>query len=506
MNSESPQSSSESKSTHGHRASHLTHRLVSNASIYGALNILLKLGAFIVLPLYWHKLTPADFGFIALSQIVTQFLASILDLGLSGAIQRHFFEWSPTERPKYLGVIFVFSIIFSSLVSLSFWFLTEPLVDLFGGEFNSQLLKFGLAIAFLQNLGTLPFSIYRSLEKLRSFTVLTLAQFITQTICILFFIYQWELGYQGFLWGSLIGSFIYALLSLGVIFREVEFNTRWKYLREPLRYALPTLPAGILESFGAIVDRIFLHNFVSMADLGIYSVGRQFGMAYNFIASSLKNSWIPLVYRMTSERKDAGKVLGQMSTYYFFILTIFAVYASMFSVDVMVVLKKQEYAAVSQYAPFFILFYFFQGIGHIFGRGIDLAKKTQYYWIVHTVNVASCLLLLKLWAPQYGVWGAIAAMTVSSFLRESVQIGIAFYVYPRPIEVIKILKTVLFFSVAYISTTLLHIESLLLLIFIKSVFAVLIGFGGFFFVFGKSGFGTAKDMILRRLLLDREKS
>lgn len=487
------------KSTQGQRASRLTARLISNATLYGAGSALVKLGALAILPLYWALLTPDDFGLIALSQVITQFLASILDLGFSGAIQRHYHEWDEKERPHYLAAIFTFSTLMSFSVCLALSLLTPQIISLLGDKYNSTLVQFGIWTAFLQNLGLLPFSIYRSREQLIHFTKLTLWQFAVQSAGILSLIYFFNWGHVGFLTGTLIGALVYSLIGLKITWQEIKYPFTKEHLRGPLRYALPTIPAALLEAMGNTIDRIFLQNLISLRDLGIYSVGRQFGMAYNFVVANLKGSWVPLVYRMTAERDDTAKVLSQMSIYYFFILSAFGYLAAVFSADVMVLFNQPEYYQVAGYAPFFILSYYLSGIGNIFGRGLDLAKKTQYYWIVYAVNLFSNVCFLYFWAPKYGAWGAIAALTVSGILREATLIALANWAYPRPLKIAKILQTFLFFSVAYGLTFLIKSENVFLVLALKSVFSLFVMTLGFILIFGISGTRSLIEMIKKKV-------
>lgn len=487
------------KSTQGQKASRLTARLVSNASLYGAGSALVKLGAFAVLPIYWSILTPDDFGLIALSQIITQFLVSILDLGLSGTIQRHYHEWEENQRPHYLAGIFCFSSSVSLVICAVLSLLSGKIATALSGNYNDSLIQFGIWTAFLQNLGLLPFAIYRSREQLFHFTKLTIWQFITQTAGILGLIYFFNMGHTGFLWGTLIGALFYSCIGLSVIGKEIKFPFTRGHLKGPLAYALPTIPAAILESIGNIIDRAVLQNLISLRELGIYSVGRQFGMAYNFVVSNLKSSWVPLVYRMTSEREDSAKVLSQMSIYYFFILTVFAFIAATFSSEVMIVLNKPEYYEVAAYAPYFILAYYLYGVGNIFGRGLDLAKKTQYYWIVYAVNLATNLSLLYLWAPKYGTWGAIAALTVAGVLREAVLIALAQWAYPRPSKIGKILKTTLYFAAIYALSFLIRYDNVFIVLAVKSLYCVFATAFGFIWVFGIEGAKALLEMVKKRL-------
>jgi len=489
----------EAGSTESQKTRQLGLRFFSNASVYAIGSAFIRVGALIVMPLYWRVLTPEDFGLIALSQIVIQLLASILDLGLSGSLQRHFFEWKVEERPKHLAAIWTFSFVFSLLVCIFLTVIAGSIRGLFVADVGMDLIYFGIWIAFFQNFGLLPFSLCRIREQLSLFSIMTLGQFLTQTIGILIFIFPLNMGYRGFLWGTLAGSVFYSLVSLVFIVREIRFPWKWHHLRAPLAYALPTAPAGILEGLGSILDRFFLQRFVPLDQLGLYSIGKQFGQAYNFFVSSLKNSWVPLVYRMVSERTDAAKVLGRLATYYLIVLMVPALAISLLAPDLIHWIGNPKYFGIEPYVPAFVGAYVLYGIGNIYGRGLDLAKKTQYYWIIYAVNFVLNLGLLWYWAPIYGTWGAVAAFLVAGVVRESLLIGLATYFYPRPIEVGPILKILgvnaIFFVLGGQLPEMHPLSSMLL----KSLLVVISILLTFFLVFGAKGFQRLSDIIRRRV-------
>jgi len=488
----------ETSNTKEQKTARLGIRLFSNAGLYGLGSILVKMGSLLILPIYWHVLTPEDFGVIALFQIVVQFLVSILDLGLSGSIQRHFFEWQKEERPYHLSSIWTFSLLFSLTICLLFSLSAESIKNVFESSMSVELIYFGIWTAFFQNFGLLPFSICRIREQLPLFSLLSLGQFLAQTIGTLIFLFVLKMGVMGFLWGTLLGSGFYALFSLIFIFKEIRFPWKWEHLKSPLSYALPTFPAAILEAFGGVIDRFFLQRFISLTDLGIYSLGRQFGQAYNFFAVSLKNSWVPLVYRIVTEREDAAKVISRLSTYYLIVLLVPAISISVLAPDLIRWLNKPEYLGVGQYIPYFVMAYVLYGIGYIYGRGLDLAKKTQYYWIVYAVNLLATLFFLWIWAPQYGTWGAIAAFLSAGVIREALLIGMANYFYPRPTDFSSIFKTVTLNVVCYAGLLQLPemhpVTSMVLKTFLIGVIFCL----NIYVVFGAHAFSKAFKALYRR--------
>ncbi len=488
----------EARTTEGQKTRQLGLRFFSNATVYAIGSALVRVGSLVVMPLYWRVLTPEDFGLVALSQIVIQLLASVLDVGLSGSVQRHFFEWKAEERPRHLAAVWTFSFFFSLVICIFLTLIAGSVRKLFAADMGMDLIYFGIWIAFFQNFGLLPFSLCRIREQLPLFSMMSIGQFLTQTIGILIFIFPLHMGYQGYLWGMLSGSVFYSIVSLIFIVREIRFPWKWWHLKEALAYALPTAPAAILEGLGGVLDRFFLQKFVPLDQLGLYSIGRQFGQAYNFFVSSLKNSWIPLVYRMVSERADASQVLGRLATYYLIVLMVPALGISLLAPDLIRWIGNPKFFGIEPYIPAFVAGFILYGIGNIYGRGLDLAKKTQYYWIIYAVNFLVNFGLLWTWAPVYGTWGAIAAFLVAGLVRESLAIGLATYFYPRPVEWAPALKVVgvnvLFFVLGRQVPEMHPVVSML----VKGALVVVSVVITFFLVFGTRGFQRLWDIVRRR--------
>lgn len=488
----------EKTNTRDQKTARLGVRLFSNAGLYGLGNILVKVGSLLVLPVYWGVLTPEDFGLIALFQIIVQFLASILDLGISGSIQRHYFEWKEEDRPFHLSSVWTFSFLFSALVCVLLSLSVDSIKNIFEASMTKDLIYFGIWTAFFQNFGLLPFSLCRIREQLPLFSLLSIGQFLTQTITTLIFLFGLKMGFMGYLWGTFVGSIFYGIFSLWFIIREVRFPWKWEHLRAPLAYALPTLPAAILESMGGILDRYFLQKFITLNDLGIYSLGRQFGQSYNFFVVTLKNSWVPLVYRMVSEREDAPKVISRLSTYYLIVLMVPALAIATLAPDLILWFNKPEYLEIGQYIPYFVLGYVLYGIGHIYGRGLDLAKKTQYYWVIYAGNLITNIVLLWHWAPRYGTWGAIGAFLVAGLVREGLLISLATYFYPRPTDIVSIVKTVSVNVACYFGLYFLPEFYPIVSMALKSLIIVAAVAFNIYLVFGIRAFEKALKALRRR--------
>lgn len=408
--------------------------MFSNAGIYGIGIILTRLGGLLLLPLYWQKLDPMDFGIIGLVQIVTIFLSPVLSLGLYDGVQRLFFEWKSEARPFHIAALWLTSIVLSLLLCFGLYVFGGPLFTAVITQVPfSPYIEITIWTAFVANLGLFPLTLMRVREELKKFTFITVGFFVTQALLILSFVYVYDMKAFGYLLGVLVNGVLWGVYYIYFMICEIRFPFRLAHLFEPLRYSLPTVPASILEGVGSIFDRVFLDKHVSLGMIGLYNLGNQFGSALNSFNQIMKASWVPLIFRVISDRSDGPTILGKFSLYYIAAMAVPALTIALLSKELIELFGNERYAGIYPFVPFFVLIYYLQAVGTAMGRGIDLAKKTLYSPIVPLVALVANFFGMWLLVPPYGVWGAIAAFLITTVLRIGTHIGLALYFYPRPV-------------------------------------------------------------------------
>jgi O-antigen/teichoic acid export membrane protein len=72
--------------------------LSRHSSIYGLSNVLNRIVSFILLPLYTHYLSPADYGVMDLLYFTTAFVGIVLDMGINSAVSRFYFDSDDQTR------------------------------------------------------------------------------------------------------------------------------------------------------------------------------------------------------------------------------------------------------------------------------------------------------------------------------------------------------------------------------------------------------------------------
>lgn len=76
---------------------------------------------FILLPILTNKLSPADYGIVAMFQLVTNLVYPFIGLNLEGAIARKYYDNDGKKFSSYIGTCFFLSGISFLIISIIFF-------------------------------------------------------------------------------------------------------------------------------------------------------------------------------------------------------------------------------------------------------------------------------------------------------------------------------------------------------------------------------------------------
>jgi len=460
-------------------------RFVENSSTYGVFILIVQFGGFFLTPIYWHFLSPADYGIIALTTVLSGVLAPIIIIGLNGSVERFYYEWKEEERKKKLGVMWLISI----FIALMFVLIIETTANyifpiLFKQVPYNPYFRIVLWTTFFSSFALIPFNILRITEEMKMFGYLSVLSFLINFITTIIFLSIIKLKIIGFLYGGLISAIVLSFIWIVWMYRRITLNINVFSIKNELVYALPSLPLSFIDSIGRNWDRYLLEKFLGLTQLGFYNVGNRFGIYYDKVNSALKTAWFPMIYKMFIQRNDIKKVLPRLSLFYFFLLTIFALSASLLAKEIMFWFGKDKFITAYQYVPFFVLIYLIKHFGTAWGRGLDLIKKPQFNLLSEIPGWVLAIVLMYLWVPKYGAYGAIYALLSSSMVRVGLYVAIAHFALPRKFLTWELLFLGILLGISFFIGYQIDVNSTILSFTIKGVVIFLYTFFGAITVFG----------------------
>lgn len=433
----------------------LGRRLLHGTLIYGATNFGLKGVNFGLVVLYTRFLTPADFGTVALAEVMAAIVATVSGLGLSAAIQPLFFRYIGDRRALQQCV--------SSLLhfgaAATMFFLA---VALLGGALFAR--GFGFRIAFWPYvaiaLGTAAalqlvdyrLVLYQIEEKPTSYSMLAAASFVFTATATVYGVILLRGGAVSLLGGKLIGAALTLCLAVWLGRHWLKGGWQKSFVLEALPLSLPLLPHMLLALGLIAADRLILQRYRNMQEVGLYSLAYTLGMMMFLVTASVAQAWSPSFYRMASQGDEKKPVLGRMLTMVVLLLGAVAVFGSAIAHPFVHLVLDPRYWQAGRLVPLVIGGYLFHAVFALFQMSALHARKTQFVWVVSIVALAVNLALNFAWDPKWGMYGAAWATTLAYGVE-----GLLMYIYGQrvyrlPVNGLRICEGLGIFSVLLVLT------------------------------------------------------
>ena len=410
-------------------------RLGRHSLIYGIGGLVSRIVAVLLLPLYTHYLTPADYGKIETLIALTTVLGIILRAGISSAFFRFYFDAEgDVARRTVLRTSFWFTMGAGTLGLLLLLVFAEPVSDFLFGTTNAANLvrAAGVALWASVNYEQLT-SLFRVEERSVAFVCASLANVFITIGLTLVLVVSLDKGAIGVIVGNFSGTLIVYFALLG--FRREQLGLQFDrgLLREMNRFGIPLVPTALFLWITNFSDRFFLVKLSDVSEAGLYSVGVRVASAMVLLLTAFRMAWPAFAYSIRDE-DEAKRTYAYVLTYLTVVTAWVALALTLFApwlVDLLATPRFAEsyrvvgplsFAAVA-FAAYIVV-----------AIGVGRIRRTQFNWVVTgaaaIVNVALNLALI----PPYGMIGAAIA-TVAAYVTMAV--GMAWWsqrIYPVPYQ------------------------------------------------------------------------
>lgn len=371
--------------------------------IYGIASVLSKIIAVFLMPVYTSVLTREEYGAMALIVSCKGIIDLFSNLNIHSGIARDYYE-KDVNRSRLVSTGFYsiltlsISILCILIITRNFW--TELVLEL------PQKYDF----AFLLMLLSIPagsilsyFSILtRFKKKPILYTIGSLIQILIQISISVIGVVVLRYGIVSVFVGVLIAE-LFGIIYFAFINREyIELSFEWKYLKRALLYAIPTLPAILAGWIDTSVGQIFINKYVSMEDLGVYSIALQFASIFTLISIGLNNTWGPFLYENYT-KEGFKKQVNDLFTIIVLGLTIVSVTISLLSKELVLLLSNSSYINAAEYIVLLCIPMAVYLLFPIVSSGISISRDTKYIGIAYVAGSLINILFLLSLMPKMGI-------------------------------------------------------------------------------------------------------
>ncbi len=390
-------------------------RLGRQTTLYVLGDLLVQALGMLLIPIYSHVLTTAEYGILGIVNTMQKVLLPIFGLGISGAIVRFYFDRkAEDERRQLIGSIWLgWLVLLVALVALTYGIGACCFDRLFANIPFHPYLQLAIAIAALNALALTPRSLLRAREKAGWFSFFSILGFLLNVSSIIYFVVVRREGVVGSLKGQLTGSAVINLLYLGLMVSYIRWHWDWDALRAALRFGLPLVPHLLASWALNFADRLILEQNVALTLVGLYTLAYQFGQMLGMVVTSINRAWSPFFYRKMGEGDEM--LISRLITYYAWGLVWLGVATAILAQPAIALLTAPAYHSAYELVPWIAAAYMMQGFYFLATNSILFTKKTRY---LPRITISSALLNigLNLWlVPKYGVL-ASAVSTLGGYV------------------------------------------------------------------------------------------
>ncbi|MCY1346387.1 hypothetical protein D9M69_324710 [compost metagenome] len=182
-------------------------------------------------------------------------------------------------------------------------------------------------------------------------------------------------------------------------------------LKAMLRFGAPLIMSGVAFWGLTAMDKIFLRNFSSFEELGVYSVASSFAAAAIVFQNIFSIIWAPTVYKWAAESINVKKI-DQVTEYVLVAVVILFSLTGLFS-WVVIYLLPASYAKVQYILVACMAYPLFYTLSETTVVGLGITRKSIYVMAASIIAVLVNLVGNYLLVPIYGAAGAAVSTAIA---------------------------------------------------------------------------------------------
>ncbi len=405
--------------------------LGSHTLVLSAGNLLNRALSFLLLPVYWNVLLPAEQSLVILALPAGQVLQRLASQGLGTALFRgySFSSQSDDERRTLIATTFRYSL----LSTIAFFLLGAAIAPLIspwiyenGKGATYLLLAFGYGS--VRNVTTLGQQILRARFKTVSLIVLNFVEFLVTLGLNLWLVVFLRTGAIGILISQLAGAAIGMVGTLLFVPETVRGRFSPRILPELLRFGLPMVPGSIALLLMTQIDRYFIDHYGSKADVGIYGTAASFASILEVgLITPFATMW-PAIYFPLAKQPDGVARIGRLSTTLIGLALLFTLAAASFCPGVIdwfapaaaVKPEHARYREAGRLVGLLTLAVVAHSLRELLKIPFNISGRNRWLPPINVLGIGFCVLWNLILVPRHGIGGAAAAGILSGACVSSI--------------------------------------------------------------------------------------
>lgn len=374
---------------------------------------------FLLLPIITAYLTEEDYGIATMIMVFVSVMTPLITLGITSSISIVYFNKEIKDFPQYIGncMITVFACTAAILVIFQ---VLSSIIESFSGIPSNWVSTIVLIVLF-NFMIEVNLLTYKIRFKSKTFAVIKICQTLLTFILSYYLIAVAKLSWEGLILAKLIVLCSFAVISIILLNKNkfIEFKFNRSHIKYAILFGLPLVPHLLSAFVVNISDRLFITNYLGLAETGSYTVSYQIGSILDLLCISINLAWAPWLYSKLENFKENKPLLKKITTIGILAIVTVAAVLILFVPLILDIFISEKFKISESLIAIIVIGFAFQGFYLVFVNYLFYLKKTKEISAV-TVLVAIVNLSLNfILIPKYGVIGAAYA-TLFSFVLKAI--------------------------------------------------------------------------------------
>lgn len=377
---------------------------------------MLGVGGLLLLPVYTHALSQAEFGTYVVIKANIEIFGYVLYFGLPSAVARLYFDYQRDgQHFRYVSSVFILYLINTVVAGIvlalcgdRLWAALSPGVD------SWPYLWWTAAIAWAGFLPALAGILLRLQGRVTMFVavqLLTAAVLIALAIAGLI---HFQMGLQGLL-VALLGSACFAGAALPALFgKHFRPVLQPAHIRASMHYAAPIV-VGYFSYF--VLNRagtLVLQRHVDVTQIAIFGLGQQLALIVSMSATAFGKALQPAVF--SAEVAHVSGVLSRAGRLFLALLFAVAALVILYASDLLALVAPRTYGSARSVMLILVVGSFLYALKLIPDTALLYHRKPKTSVAVSIVGAAASAALTWWLVPVYQLQGAASASAVAAAL------------------------------------------------------------------------------------------
>ncbi len=415
--------------------------LFRNLAIYGLGDVATSLVSLLLLPVYTRKLSPEEYGIIAMLLTIEAVAKILFRWGVDTAFMRMYFDCADqAARQRLASTIFFFlAAVNGTLLAAGVLGAEWLSFRLFDTAQHALIIALVIANTFVVGFYFIPFQVLRIREESRLFISLVFGRSAGTIVARLLLVVVAEMGVLGVVVADVLVTAVFTLVLARWYAPLIRPVFSRPLLHDALAFGLPRIPHAVANQVIGIADKYFLNAFGVLRDVGLYSIGATFGLGLKLFLSAFEYAWTPFFLGAMKE-PDAKEIYSKVSTYVIAVLILLVAGLCAVAPDLIRLMTEQKFHDAAVVTPWIALGVMFQGLYLVGSIGLIITRRTSRYPIATGIAAATSVVSNVLLIPRFGLIGAAWSQTIAYGTLAVVTIAFSWREYPIHYEWSRLLR------------------------------------------------------------------